>query len=119
MIVATIENGTHEARTKDEALRLVRAAKVNARFFIHAAIDAALPDTPDKYIPGAFRASVQVSRGAAELFIADAFHDGLEKRGAALKIRYSVGQKRWNYEHVKGELTRVEFGNPRIYVYIG
>lgn len=112
-----MSDGKHEPRTKADALKIIKAAKVNARFYIHVACDAQLPDTPDKYIPGAFRACVQVSRATAERFIDDAFSASLENRGAALPVRVSVGarRQRWSDE-ARG---MVEYGEPRTFIYLG
>jgi hypothetical protein len=115
--MTTNQEGKHLPRTKAEALQLVRAAKVNARFYIHVANDAELPDTPDKYLPGAFRGCVQVSRGAAERFIVDAFSESLEQRGAALPVRVNVGARRSRWSDKAGGM--VEYGEPRILVFIG
>lgn len=112
-----MSDGKHEPRTKADALKIIKAAKVNARFYIHATCDAQLPDTPDQYIPGAFRACVQVSRATVERFVEDAFSSHLEKRGAALPVRVSVGARRQRWDDKAGAM--VEYGEPRTFIYIG
>jgi hypothetical protein len=108
----------HMTRSADEALKIMRAARTNAHFRIHVAIDAPLPDTDNMYIPGGFRAGVQVSRGAAEAFVSDAFTARLTERGAALKISVYTGDRRTRWKR-DGSAEREEYGAPRVTVWIG
>lgn len=116
--VADGHGGTkYTCRTKDEALAVMRLAKSRAHFRVHACMDAELPDTPDKYLPRAFSGSIQVSRGAAEMFVSDVFHERLTERGAALSIRVSQGSRRSKWDNKAGSF--VEYGVPSVWVYIG
>jgi hypothetical protein len=107
----------YELRSKADALKLLRSVKVNAHFYIHVSIDAQLPDTPDKYLPGAFRACINVSRGSAERFVDDAFSERLEKHGAALTIRVMPGTRRTRWDDKRGAF--VEYGAARVSFFIG
>jgi len=104
-------------RDKEQALAVLRLARVRAHFRVWSNIDAQLPDTPDQYIPGAFRGSLAVSRDAAVMFVADVFHDRLSERGAALQVRISEGSRRSKWCHKAR--TLVEYGAPSVFVYIG
>lgn len=107
----------HMATSKADALKILNSARTNARFYLHVRLDAQLPATPDKYLPGAFSAGVQVSRGAAERFISDAFSERLAERGAALKISVNTGERRTKYCDKARDV--VAFGAPRVFVWIG
>jgi hypothetical protein len=107
----------HLTTTKAEALKLLRSCRARAHFRIHAACDGMLPADPEHYMPGAFSAGVQVSRGAAEMFVNDAFRETHEKRGYALKITISEGSRRSKWDDTKR--AYVEYGAPSLFVWIG
>lgn len=111
------DSTVHLATTKAEAIKLVRSCRTRAHFRIHAMCDAMLPADPEHYAPSAFRGSVQVSRAAAEMFVADAFREAQEKRGYALKITISQGARRSKWSNEKMEF--VEYGAPSVWCWIG
>lgn len=106
----------HATRSAEEAARIIRNAPANSSFFLHVRMDAPL-ENGEQYIPGAFSGPVQVSRGAAERFVTDAFRDSLAARGCVLRIAEHVGERRTRW---KGDgLEREEYGQPRRHFWIG
>ena len=107
----------HLCATKAEALKVLRSCRVRAHFRIYAAVDALLPADPEHYVPGGFRGSVQVSRGAAELFVSDTFNERHEANGRALKISVTEGSRRQKWDNTKS--AYVDYGAPSLFVWIG
>jgi hypothetical protein len=105
------------AATKADALAHLALSLPNVRYYLHVAMDGLLPAQPDKYIPGAFRAGVRITRKAAQNFINDAFRAHLETRGAALRIHVVAEGPRETYCSRRGEF--VANGKPHYAIWIG
>lgn len=105
------------AATKSDALRYLALTLPNVRYYMHVAMDGQLPAQPDKYVPGAFRAGVRITRKAAQNFVNDAFRPGLETRGAALRIHVIAEGPRETYCTARREF--VANGKPHYAIWIG
>jgi hypothetical protein len=114
---ASREEVEHYATTKAAALAVLKSCRTRANFRIMGACDAHLPGDVEHYLPGVVSAAIHVSRGGAVRFIDDAFRPHIEKRGAALRVRVSVGERREKWDDDKR--ARVPYGSPSLWVYIG